>query len=259
MTTHAADRPTRWFDPETPRLLAHRGLHTTAPENTMLAFAQAIAIGADYLETDVHATRDGVAVISHDADLRRLAGRDQRLLDLDWSEVSSIRLPDDQTMPSLVEALDAFPETRFNIDVKSDDAVEPTIQAIRRAGAVDRVLVTSFDQSRRARTVAGLPGVATSASSRLVVSAVLIGVIPLRSVRRRLLATVLAGCGAIQVPERRGPVTIVTARRVADLASVGVETHVWTVDDPADMHRLVALGVAGIVTDRVDLALEELR
>lgn len=61
------------------------------------------------------------------------------------------------------------------------------------------------------------------------------------------------------MPERQGPVAIVTARRVADLASIGVETHVWTVDDPADMRRLVALGVAGIVTDRVDLALAGLR
>jgi glycerophosphoryl diester phosphodiesterase len=259
VTDAAEARPSRWFEPATPRVLAHRGLHVTAPENTMLAFAEAVALGLDYIETDVHATRDGVAVISHDPDLRRLAGRDQRLLDVDWAEVASIRLARDQGLPSLVEALDAFPDTRFNIDVKSDDAVEPTIQAVRRAGAVDRVLVTSFDESRRARVVAGLPGVATSASSRRVVGAIVLGLVPFTSLRRRLLRSLLRGCGALQVPERRGPVVIVTSRRVADLAAVGVETHVWTIDEPDDMRRLIALGVAGIVSDRPDLAVAALR
>ncbi|KQO82954.1 hypothetical protein ASF17_08185 [Frigoribacterium sp. Leaf263] len=259
MTRSGAPRPTRWFEPATPRVLAHRGHHLEAPENTMLAFASAVALGVDCIETDVHATRDGVAVISHDPDLRRIAGIDTRLLDLDWSEVAAIRLPHDQGLPSLAEALDAFPDTRFNIDVKSDDAVEPTILAIRRADAADRVLVTSFDESRRARTAAGLPGVATSASSRGVVATMIIGIVPWRALRRRLLSVALRGCGAIQVPVRRGPVVVVTARRVADLLAVGVETHVWTIDDPAEMRRLVALGVTGIVSDRPDLALAALR
>jgi len=246
-----------YFTPAAPRILAHRGLHVEAPENTMLAFAKAVALGVDYVETDVHATRDGVAVISHDPDLRRIAGRDERLRDLDWSDVSGIRLADDQRLPSLIEALDAFPDTRFNIDVKVDEAVEPTIQAIRRAGATERVLVTSFSHARRRRVVAGLPGVATSASSRGVIGVVVAGLVPAGAARRWLLRRAVAGCGAIQVPERRGPVRIVTERRIRDLASVGVETHVWTVDRPADMRRLVAMGVQGLVTDRADLAVVE--
>ncbi|WP_423924040.1 glycerophosphodiester phosphodiesterase family protein [Frigoribacterium sp. 2-23] len=246
-----------WFAPGTPRVLAHRGLAGPAPENTMLAFATAIAAGAEYVEADVHATRDGVAVISHDPDLKRVAGVDRRLLDLTLDEVQSILLDAQQGVPTLEEALDAFPETRFNIDVKSDEAVVPTVRAIRAVRAEKRVLVTSFDEARRRRAVEALPGVATSASSRGVVGAVAASLIVVPVVRDALLRRVLKGVQAVQVPERRGPVRIVTERRVARLARIGVETHVWTVNDPDDMRRLLGLGVHALISDRADLALAE--
>lgn len=225
----------------------------------MLAFALAVAAGSPYLETDVHATRDGIAVISHDADLRRVAGRDQRLLDLDLADVKTIRLGREHEIPTLDEALDAFPDTRFNVDLKSDEAVAPAVRAIARVRATDRVLLTSFDHRRRLRAVRALPGVATSASSRGIVAAVAAGLVPVPRLRRTLLRRALEGCGAVQVPERKGPVRIVTAARVAELAALGVETHVWTVNDPGDMARLLDLGVHGIVTDRADLGLEVVR
>ncbi|MBF4599445.1 glycerophosphodiester phosphodiesterase [Frigoribacterium sp. VKM Ac-1396] len=223
----------------------------------MLAFALAVSAGATYVETDVHATRDGIAIISHDPDLRRLAGRDQRLLDLDLADVKTVRLDGEHEIPTLDEALDAFPETRFNVDLKSDEAVAPAVRAIKRVRATDRVLVTSFDHRRRLRAVAALPGVATSASSRGITAAVAAGLVPVAGLRRALLRRALAGCGAVQVPERKGPVRIVTASRVAEFAALGVETHVWTVNEPAVMARLLALGVHGIVSDRADLALVE--
>jgi glycerophosphoryl diester phosphodiesterase len=215
-----------WFAPAGPRVLAHRGLAVDAPENTMLAFALAVSEGAAYVETDVHATRDGIAVVSHDPDLRRVAGREQRLLDL---------------------------------DLKSDEAVAPAVRAIARVRATDRVLLTSFDHRRRLRAVRALPGVATSASSRGIMAAMAAGLVPLPGLRRTLVRRALAGCLAVQVPERKGPFRIVTAARVAEWADVGVETHVWTVNEPADMVRLLTLGVHGIVTDRADLALDEVR
>lgn len=246
-----------WFGPAGPRVLAHRGLAVDAPENTMLAFARAVAAGADYVETDVHATRDDVAVVCHDDDLRRVAGRPVRVRGLTLAELSLVRLPDDQEVPTLEQALDAFPETRFNIDVKVAEAVDPTVRAIRRVGAQSRVLLTSFDQRIRRRVVDALPGVATSASSPGVVGVMAASLVPVTAVRHALLRRVLRGCGAVQVPESWGRLRVVTAARVADLAAVGVETHVWTVNDPAVMRRLLALGVHGIVTDRADLALVE--
>ena len=252
-------RASVWFEGPTPRVLAHRGLALDVPENTTASFLQAIAAGAHYVETDVHATSDGVAVVSHDPDLSRVAGRDVSVRDLTLANVRLVRLEGGYEMPTLEEALAAFPETRFNVDVKVAEAVGPTIGAVQRARAEHRVLLTSFDQRIRRRVLAGLPGVATSASSWGVVAVVALGAVPVTALRRRLMARALRGCGAVQVPERQGPLRIVTRRRVDDLDAIGVETHVWTVNDPVAMRRLLALGVHGLVSDRADLALAEVR
>lgn len=232
-----------------PRNIAHRGLAIDAPENTLLAFLKALSAGATHLETDVHASEDGVAVISHDPDLTRLIGREVQVGQLTMPELRRIDLGFGQSFVSLEETLNAFPEGRFNIDVKVEAAVEPTIEAVRAAGATKRVLITSFDESRRRRTVAGLPGVASSASVGRFVPAVIAakaGVAPL--VRRSL-----RGLVAVQVPERSGPLEIITPRVVAAMHAAGLEVHVWTVNDVATMERLLDLGVDGIVTDRCDL------
>ncbi|TWX40827.1 glycerophosphodiester phosphodiesterase [Frigoribacterium sp. ACAM 257] len=252
-------RASVWFEGPTPRVLAHRGLAIGVPENTTAAFLQAIAAGSLYVETDVHATSDGVAVVSHDPDLSRVAGRDVSVRDLTIAEVRLVQLDGGYEMPTLEEALAAFPETRFNIDVKVAEAVGPTIDAVRRARAEHRVLLTSFDQRIRRRVLAGLPGVVTSASSWGVIAVVALGAVPVTPIRRRLMARALRGCGAVQVPEQQGPLRVVTRRRVRDLEAIGVETHVWTVNDPVAMRRLLALGVHGLVSDRADLALAEVR
>ena len=235
-----------------PRIFAHRGLATDAPENTLLAFLSALAIGATHLETDVHASADGVAVISHDADLVRTAGRAHRIDELDFDELNRVDLGHAQTYPSLEEALDAFPDARFNIDFKSDAVVIPAVKAILRAQAVRRVLVTSFDNGRRLRAVRALPGVATSTSPVSFVGAlfaVKLGLVPLA---RRLLRDV----EAVQVPERSLGLRVISPQTVRRLKAAGVEVHVWTINEPADMRRLLDWGVDGLVTDRADLALE---
>ncbi|CAN5508537.1 glycerophosphodiester phosphodiesterase [soil metagenome] len=234
-----------------PRVLAHRGLATDAPENTLLAFLSALAIGVTHLETDVHSSADGIAVISHDADLARTAGITGRVDELDFAELRTIDLGHGQTYSSLEEVLLAFPDARFNIDLKSDAVVAPAVDAILRATAVDRVLVTSFDNRRRMRAVRALPGVATSASSvpfAAALFAITLGIVPLA---RHLLRDVQA----VQVPERLRGVRVISPRSVRLLKRTGVEVHVWTVNDPEDMRRLLDLGVDGLVTDRADLAI----
>ncbi|GAA4683761.1 glycerophosphodiester phosphodiesterase [Frondihabitans cladoniiphilus] len=246
-------RATRWFDSPTPRVIAHRGLATDAPENTLLAFLSALNAGATHLETDVHGTRDGVAVISHDPDLARVGGSGTPIVALTSSEVRAIRLPSEQGVPTLVEALDAFPEAFFNIDIKAEEALVPTIDAVRLLKATDRVLVTSFDDARRKRAVEALPGVATSPSSVGVIKAALASRLPhglLGFVQRAALADV----DALQVPERFRGVPIVTPALISAAHRNGVEVQVWTVNEPADMRRLLALGVDGLITDRADLA-----
>lgn len=237
--------------PPRPRVLAHRGLAVDAPENTLLAFLHAVNAGATYIETDVNASADGVAIVSHDADLTRVAGRDVRVAQLTAAELRRVSLGHGQGFCSLAEALDAFPETRFNIDVKSADAVQGVVKAIADLRAVDRVLVSSFSTKRRLAAVSQLPGVATSISAS--------GALPAAHAARlgatRALARILRGVDAVQLPESVGGASIVTPRAIRTFHDVGVEVHIWTVNDPADMTRLLDAGVDGLVTDRADLAL----
>ena len=232
-----------------PRVFAHRGLALDAPENTLLAFVKALAAGATHLETDVHVSLDGVAVISHDPDLTGL-GRDVRIDQLTMTELKRISLGHGQSFTPLADALEAFPTAVFNIDVKTDAAVEPAARAIRDRRATGRVLVTSFNESRRRRLVGLLPGVVSSASAPLVAAVVAATNLGLTALVRRTLQ----GCVAVQVPERAGPVPIVTPRFIAMMHRVNVEVHVWTINDPVDMIRLLDIGVDGLVTDRTDLA-----
>lgn len=244
-----------YFAAPPPRVLAHRGLALEAPENTLLAFAKALAVGAEFIETDVHESADGVAIVSHDADLSRVAGRDVRVGQLTAAELRRIDLGFGQGFSTLAEALDGFPDARFNIDVKSAGAVLPTVEAIRAQGATGRVLVTSFSESRRRAAVRALPGVATSASFGTGARVLAAAKLHLAGRVRRTLRSV----DAVQLPEQWKGVRVVTPPLVRMAHAAGVEVHVWTVNDPADMQRLLDLGVDGIVTDRADLAIDVLR
>jgi glycerophosphoryl diester phosphodiesterase len=256
------DKPNKkpYFSSALPRIFAHRGLAAAsalsvgAPENTLLAFAAAVGIGVSYLETDVHASVDGIAVISHDSDLSRLTGHRERVNELTLEQLHAIKLGSDQYFCSLSEALAAFPDVRFNIDIKSRDAVQPAADAIRTAGATDRVLVTSFSESRRKAAVRLLPGVATSAGALRFAAALVLGKLALTP----LVRAVLRDVDAVQVPQRALGLTITTRRMIARLHSAGVEIHVWTINDPATMNDLLDLGVDGLVTDRADLAIQVL-
>ncbi|CAN5171085.1 glycerophosphodiester phosphodiesterase [soil metagenome] len=218
----------------------------------MLAFLKALAVGATHLETDVHASLDGVAVVSHDADLARVAGRQLRVDQLRMAELRRIDLGEGQTFASLAEVLDALPDARFNIDIKTMDAAAAAAEASSAADATDRVLVTSFDEKRRRAAVDLLPGVASSASAARLVQALSGARLGISALTRRALA----GLVAVQAPERMNGIRVISPRTVAAFHAVGVEVHVWTVNDPVEMARLLDLGVDGIITDRADLGLQ---
>ncbi|WP_344202518.1 glycerophosphodiester phosphodiesterase family protein [Pseudolysinimonas kribbensis] len=236
-------------------MLAHRGLALEAPENTMLAFVKALATGVAYVETDVHASADGVAIVSHDPDLRRVAGRNMRIDQLTAAELARIDLGSGQTYPTLTEVLDAFPDARFNIDIKHAAASEPAARAIAAARAQHRVLVGSFDGRRRRSTVRRLDGVATSASSLAVLATVVGAKLGIRMLVRRALRDV----DAVQLPLRVLRIRATTPRVIRAVHELGIEMHVWTINDPAMMRRLLDRGVDGIITDRCDLAMDAVR
>jgi glycerophosphoryl diester phosphodiesterase len=237
-----------YLDTQLPIAFAHRGGAADGDENSMAAFARSVAAGYRYLETDVHATSDGFAVVFHDDSLDRIFGRPGRIEDLTLSDVASLRDGGAPVVPLLVDLLDAWPEVRVNIDMKADSAVDPTIEALWKVNARDRVLLASFSDRRIrwARRVCG-PRLATSMGQREVAA------LRLGSLHGRGLAGFVPGVAAVQVPIRFARIPVVDARFVRHAHRLGLQVHVWTVDDPTEMHGLLDLGVDGIMTDRLDV------
>lgn len=204
----------------------------------MPAFQHAVDLGYTFLETDVHATSDGVLVAFHDPDLSRTCDRDGTIATLTWSELSTARVDGREPIPLFEELVGSFPDARFNIDCKSDAAREPLVDAIGRLGCLDRVCIGSFNDRRLRRIRAALgDGACTSFGPAQVAALVATGRVPW-------------GGQVAQVPVRQGPVTVVSARTVAAAHRRGFQVHVWTIDEPDEMHRLLDLGVDGIMTDR---------
>jgi glycerophosphoryl diester phosphodiesterase len=239
-----------YLDAPRPLAFAHRGGAAVGDENTPAAFARAISAGYRYVETDVHATADGVVVVFHDATLDRMLGRPGRVRDVRWADLRSVRVGGAAVVPRLEDVLEEWPKVRFNIDVKADPAVGPTVDLVRRAGVLDRVLLASFSDRRLAaiRTAFG-PGLATSMGQREVTRLWL-------AARLRLPVRIPPGVVAAQVPWRQGPITVVDRPFLRLAHRLGLQVHVWTIDEPRAMHHLLDLGVDGIMTDRIEILRE---
>ncbi len=237
----------RFLDHEGPIPFAHRGGGKERPENTWAAFSHARGLGYRYLETDVHATSDGVVAVIHDPFLDRVSDRDGSVVALPWSDVARARIAGTEAVPRLDELLAAWPDQRWNIDAKHDAVVEPLIDVLRRADALERVCVTSFSDARidRMRAAAG-PTLCTSTGPRAIAALRLASVVP----RAGPVVNLWRSAGATQVPIRWGALPVV-GRRFVDFAHrQGISVHVWTIDDAETMGRLIDLGVDGIMTDR---------
>ncbi len=243
--------------PEAVLAFAHRGgaYHPELEglENSMLAFRHAVELGYTYLETDVHATRDGGLFAFHDAALDRVTEDRGTVATLTSAEVKRALIGGREQIPTMASLLEEFPEVRFNIDIKSDAAVGPLADLVHATCAYDRVCVGSFSQQRVDTFRKLVDGrVATSAGPFEVA---LYRVLPLAR-----LVDVLArrGAAALQVPLRRKGVTILTRGVVRRAHALGLHVHVWTIDEPQQMHALLDLGVDGLMTDRTDLLREVL-
>ena len=221
-----------------PLPFAHRGGASDAPENTMQAFQYAVDLGYHYLETDVQVTRDGVLAAFHDNDLQRTTGHAGKISQLPWSEVSKLLVDGKAPIPALEDLFGAWPTARINIDCKSDAAVDALVAVLRRTNSLTRVCVAAFSDRRLRRLRKEL-------GSELCTS---LG--PMETAFLRFgLARHFTGFAA-QVPVKAGPLTIVTRGFVERAHRAGLHVHVWTIDDAAEMERLLDLGVDGIMTDR---------
>lgn len=240
-----------------PIVWAHRGASYELPENTLEAFALALALGADGIETDAHMTRDGVVVLSHDPSGIRMAGIDREIRDATFAEVRAWDMgacfsprghdarPSSATryrIPTLAEALEALPDTVFNVDAKQTrpDMVPALVRTIRRAKAEHRVRIASFatENLQRARALGYADtGLSRSELARLVLP-------PLAIARRFRI-----GGSAAQMPPHASGLTLASQRVIDRLHVLGIRVDFWTIDDPETARRLFAMGADGIMTD----------
>ncbi len=250
---HAA-APHPYLQVPHPFVLAHRGLALRAPENSMPAFDAAVRVGATHLETDVQATADGVLVAFHDDRLERLTELTGAVVDVRWPDLRAAGLRGGAAVPLLSEVLEAWPQARVNVDLKTDRAVAPYVRLLRATRSTDRVCTASFDDRRRRVAVRALAdrgplaySLGFAASARAVALAA-------AGAPAAVLRRALGGALALQLPDRAGTVPVVSGRLVRAVHAAGTEVHVWTVDEPRRMRELLAAGVDALVTNRADLA-----
>ena len=247
---------------ETPIRLAHRGSRILWPENTMVAFQGAIDLGYQYLELDVRVTADDVVVVHHDATLERTTSRGGEIAGLTYAEIVEADAGHHfgagqgfpyrgrgVTVPTLEEVFLAWPDAHLNIDLKSAKSEWAVADILTRLEKKDQVMIGSFAGSRLARFRRITRGrVATSVGPAHAAA---------MWVASRLRRVARHPAQAFQMPYdyRAFPIDRLFVDAVHES---GAHFHVWTVDEPHDMRRMLDLGVDGIVTDRPDLLNEVL-
>lgn len=241
-----------FFDGPEQLVVAHRGLSLEYPENTLPAFQAAVDAGADILETDIHASRDLVAVVSHDPSLRRLTGRSEHTIQMPLSALQKVDLGG-ATMPTLAETLEQFPTQRFSVDIKHPAALEPFLDTITRMNALDRVMVASFSATTRRRALKALGPVVNCATSRQIIPSYFASRAGWGAGTRSFLGSV----SAVFVPPTRYGIDLLHPSYLQRLHAHGVTSGAWTINDPQQMRELWARGVRAMVTDRTDLAVAE--
>lgn len=246
-----------------PLLFAHRGGAALWPENTLLAFTEALNLGVSYLETDVHATRDGVLVVHHDDSVDRTTNGRGRIRDRSFEELRRLDAGYRHTtdggitfpfrgrglvIPSLAEVFELSAEARINIELKQHrpSTIAPFIELVERHRMHERVLVAAAnDRTVREFRKAAAGRIATSAGEQ---EATLFWL----AVRTGVSRWLPTPYDALQVPVISGKLTVVTRRFVAAAHAKNLQVHVWTIDELAEMRRLLALGVDGLMSDRPD-------
>ena len=222
-------------------------------ENTRAAFRRARQLGFGYFETDVRTTRDGVLVACHDQSLRRVAGERVQIADVTWAELADTPVGD-EPLPRLVDLLEEYPDVSFNIDPKVDAAVRPLVRVLLDRGVLDRTCVASFSDRRLWWVRTALRGrVCTAAGPRELTKA------SAQAARGQPLD--LPGVDVLQIPRllaRRSPAFPRRQREwradlVAAAQRVGLPVHVWTVNDGAEMERLLGRGVDGVMSDDTEV------
>ncbi|WP_232668696.1 glycerophosphodiester phosphodiesterase family protein [Pseudonocardia sp. TRM90224] len=245
-----------YLDGPYPRAYAHRGWHIdelAGCENTLAAFHRAAEEGFGYLELDVHASADGIAVVHHDSTLDRTTDGHGPIAALPAAALGDVRIKGAHPIPLLEQVLGELPEMRITIELKSDAVVGPVLAVLERTDAWHRVCIGGYNGRWLAKARA-------AGGQRLFTSMAYGSALGLRSRAwldalpgplSRLPALPVRGNMA-QLPHRYGALTVVDHRLVAVAHASGREIHVWTINDPAEMAELLDMGVDGLLSDRPD-------
>jgi glycerophosphoryl diester phosphodiesterase len=245
-----------FLDHPHPIAFAHRGGRARAPENSWAAFGHAVKLGYAYLETDARATADGKLMAFHDRTLDRVTGASGPIGAWSYREVSELRINGSEPIPLIEDLLAAWPDVRFNIDLKDEPGISLLPGVLQRTGAWDRICLTSFSGSRL-RTARGLlDRPVCMATSPATIAALRVAIGPVgHGAQSGLLADLLSRSGArcAQVPGR-----VVTGSFVRRAHALGLDVHVWTVNDRTEMNRFLDAGADGIMTDDIETLREVL-
>jgi glycerophosphoryl diester phosphodiesterase len=245
-----------FLDHPRPHAFAHRGGAAHAPENSWTAFERAVKLGYAYLETDARATSDGKLMAFHDRTLDRVSDASGPINAKPYREVAALRVAGSEPIPLIEDLLGTWPDVRFNIDLKDEPGIALLAGVLRRTGAWDRVCVTSFSGSRlrAARGLFDRP--VCMATSPAVIAAVRYAIGAVSQGRQAgLLARRLAQW---QVRCAQVPGWMASGSFVRRAHALGLDVHVWTVNDRAEMNRLLDLGADGIMTDDIETLREVL-
>jgi glycerophosphoryl diester phosphodiesterase len=225
--------------------MAHRGGAIEHLENTLPAFQACVDMGYRYLETDVRVTADGVLVVFHDPTLERVTDLTGRIETMPWSDVSTARIGGREPILRLEDLLGAWPDVRFNLDIKAAGVLAPLVRTVRRLAVADRICLGSFSDARiaAARRLFG-PSVCTALGPKGVAA------LRLSSYSPRAAGLVRIQAGVAQVPLQLGGRALVDDRFLTAAHARGLQVHVWTVDTEAETTAMLDLGVDGIMTDR---------
>jgi glycerophosphoryl diester phosphodiesterase len=238
-----------FLDRPGPLAFAHRGGAGHFPENSWKAFEHAVRLGYTYLETDAHATADGTVLAFHDKTLDRVTDGTGAIAQLTAAQVAGARIAGTEPIPLLADLLTSWPEHRFNIDVKDEPAIGPLVEILRVTNAWDRVCITSFSGRRLKATRMLLPRPVCMAAPPAAVAAI----------TARTPAAVLAGrFSQLSIQCAQIPVRVATAAFIRRAHAIGLQVHVWTVNEPAVMARLLDRGADGIMTDQTEVLREVL-
>ena len=246
-----------FLDHPRPIAFAHRGGAAHAPENSWTAFEHAVKLGYAYLETDARATSDGRLMAFHDRTLDRVTDGSGPIGARSYREVTALRIAGSEPIPLIEDLLGARPDVRFNIDLKDEPGISLLPDVLRRTGAWDRVCVTSFFGSRL-RTARGLldrPVCMTTSPAAIAAVRCAIGTDRTRGPQTRRLASRLSRAEArcAQVPG-----WVASGSFVRRAHALGLDVHVWTINDRAEMTRFLDLGADGIMTDDIETLREVL-